>query len=476
MSIELSQLVDRAGFLEGTAATAAPDEGVLVTEYKQQVCRKYTSLNPDQIEYRLAGSRFQVTRKYDGELAVIFYDGHRAFTVNTGGRVRAGLAVHAEVEEQLRTAGINAAVIPAELYVAEDSGRTRVFDVAAALAESSQHALLRLAPFEIVSLDGIEHRPTSYAETHAQLSAMFTGELVRPVQVREVTTREQVAAVYREWVDGEGAEGLVVRSDLPVVFKIKPVYTLDAAVIGFSENPEVAGQVRSLLLAMATEDGRYQPIGHVGSGLNDTLRSELHARLSPQEVSSSYIETDTNHVAFHMVRPDLVVEIKVNDVLFESTNGTVYAPLLEYRDGWSKTGDSAGISIIHPVVERLRDDKAASGADVRLAQIEEYWSWPAPPAATSAQLPASTVLRREVYTKNAGGKLMVQKFLVWRTNKTEHGFPGFVLAYSNFSSGRAEPLASEVRISSSESQIMVLTDDLIASKVKSGWQLVGEES
>lgn len=475
MSIELSELVERSGFLEGVAAKVAPSEGALVTDYKQQICRKYTSLNPDQIEYRLAGSQFQVTRKYDGELAVIFYDGLQTFTVNTGGRVRAGLEVHAEAAEKLRAAGITSAVIPAELYVAEDGGRTRVFDVAAVLADPGQHHRLRLAPFEIVSIDRTEHRPASYTETHAKLSEVFTGQLVHPVQLRQVTTRDQVAAVYREWVDGEGAEGLVVRSDLPVVFKIKPVYTLDAAVIGYSENPDVAGQVRSLLLAMAIEDGRYQPIGHVGSGLNDTLRADLHSRLSPLEVPSSYIETDTNHVAFHLVRPDLVVEIKVNDVLFESTNGTVQAPLLEFGDHWSKTGTSPGISIIHPVLERLRDDKAASGPDVRIAQIEEYWSWPVPPAPASAQLPGSQVLRREVYTKTTGGKLMVQKFLVWRTNKTDHGYPGFVLAYTNFSSGRAEPLASEVRISSSESQIMVLADDLIATKVKSGWKLAGSE-
>jgi hypothetical protein len=475
MSIELSQLVERAGFLEGTAAKAAPSEGALVTDYKQQICRKYTSLNPEQIEHRLAGTQFQVTRKYDGELAVIFYDGQQVFTVNTGGRVRAGLAVHAEAADRLRAAGITSAVVPAELYVAEDAGRTRVFDVAAVLADPSQHDRLRLAPFEIVSLDGDEHRPASYSETHAKLSEVFTEQLVRPVQLRQVTTREQVAAVYREWVDGEGAEGLVVRSDLPVVFKIKPVYTLDAAVIGYSENPEVAGQVRSLLLAMGTQDGRYQPVGHVGSGLNDDLRTQLHARLSPLEVPSTYIETDTNHVAFHLVRPDLVVEFKVNDVLFESTNGTVYAPLLEFGGSWAKTGTSPGISIIHPVLERVRDDKAASGPDVRLAQVEEYWSWPVPPAAVSADLPRSEMLRREVYTKGSGGKLMVQKFLVWRTNKTDFGYPGFVLAYTNFSSGRAEPLATEVRISSSESQIMVLADDLIATKVKSGWKLAGTE-
>jgi hypothetical protein len=228
-----------------------------------------------------------------------------------------------------------------------------------------------------------------------------------------------------------------------------------------------------LLVAMTTDDGRYQPIGHVGSGLNDTLRAELHALLSPTEVASSYVETDTNHVAFHLVRPELVLELKVNDVLFESTTGAIYNPLLDFDGSWSRTGTSAGISIIHPVLQRLRDDKTAAGADVRLAQIEEYFAWPVPPTVVGRDdLAASEVLRREVYTKGSGGKLMVQKFLVWRTNKADHGYPEYVLAYTNFSSGRKDPLATEVRISSSQEQLMLLTDELIASKVKSGWQLV----
>lgn len=473
MSLDISQLKDRGGFFEGEASKVAPAFGTLVTEYKQQVCRRYLSLNGEQIEQRLGGNTYQVTRKYDGELAVICYDGTQLFTVNTGGRVRTGLPVHAEALAALQAAGITEAVIPAELYVAEDDGRRRVFDVASALADSARHDTLRLAPFDVLSLNGEEHRPASYLETHAQLASLFGGDLVRPVQMKEAGSRQQVAELYRSWVTEEGAEGLVVRCEMPMVYKIKPVYTVDVAVIGYSENPDVAGQVRSLLVAMTTEDGRYQPIGHVGSGLNDTLRSELHAQLSPAEVASTYVETDTNHVAFHLVRPELVLELKVNDVLFESTSGAISNPLLEFDGTWSRTGTSAGISIIHPVLQRLRDDKTASGADVRLAQIEEYFAWPVPPTAVGRdELATSEILRREVYTKLTGGKLMVQKFLVWRTNKAEHSYPEYVLAYTNFSSGRKDPLATEVRVSSSQEQLMLLTDELIASKVKSGWQLV----
>lgn len=473
MTLDRSSLTARNGFFEGEAATVGPDLGTLVTAYKQQVCRRYLSLNPDQIDQRLGGTDYVVTRKYDGELAVICFEGDEVFTVNTGGRVRLGLELHAEALARLRAAGLTAAVVPAELYVAQDAGRTRVFDVAAALADPARHASLRLAPFDIVSLDGEPYASAGYAETHARLSSIFSGPLVTPVQAEAAASRQQVAELYRAWVGGEGAEGLVVRSELPIVYKVKPTYTLDVAVIGYSENPDIAGQVRSLLVAFATEDGRYQPVGHVGSGLTDATRADFHTRLSPLEVASSYIETDANHVAFHLVRPELVIEVKVNDVLFESTSGPILNALLEFDGSWTRTGTAAGVSIIHPVLERVRDDKAAAGADVRLAQIEQHWSWPLPIGATdTAERPASRILRREVFTKTVGGKLMVQKFLVWQTNKSAYGYAEYVLAYTNFSSGRADPLSSEVRISEHAEQVLAMADALIADKVKSGWQPV----
>ena len=472
--IDASKLSPRNGFSEGLAAEVAPEAGLQVSDYKESVVRRYVSLNGTEIESRLGGSTYQVTRKYDGELAVIFFDGTQSFTINTGGRVRTGLAVHDAVTAQLVKAGVGEAIIPAELYVVEDAGRTRVFDVASALANDPSR--LRLAPFEIISIDGVEHRPMSYTETHALLSGWFSGE-VAPVQMKAVESRAQIAQLYQEWVTEGGAEGLVVRTDLPTVYKVKPVYTLDVAVIGYSENPDEASQVRSLLVALIASDGRYQPVGHVGSGLNDESRTQFHTLLSNAEVPSSYIETDANHVAFHLVRPEIVIEIKVNDVLFESLSGPVSNPLLEF-DGqsWSRTGTGAGISIIHPVLVGIRQDKAVNPTDVRLAQIEEYFAWPVPPVITSDAAPASTLLRREVYTKGAGGKIMVQKFLAWATNKADRGYAEYVVAYVNFSSGRKDPLSTEVRISASSDQALAMFDALVADKVKSGWQQVGAEA
>jgi hypothetical protein len=470
MTLDRSKLTDK-GYLEGDATVVGTEVVQLVTDYKKDVCKAYISLNPTQLDTRLGGTKYQVTRKYDGELAVIFFDGAEVFTINTGGRVRTGLPCHAEALAALQRSGLKSAVIPAELYVAEDAGRTRVFDVLAALADKKRHSELRLAPFEIISLDDVAYQPGSYTEVHEKLSEIFADSPCAPVQLQEADSRGKVKEIFEKWVAEQGAEGLVVRCELPMVYKIKPVYTVDVVVIGYSESAEQKGLARSLLVAMMTDDERYQVVGHVGGGFSDESRAEWFSRLAPLEVESSYIETDSNHVAFHMVEPITVIEVKVNDVLFENTSGPLVNPILNFADNsWSRAGQARGIAIISPVFERLREDKSATSTEVRLSQIEEFMSWPTPAATQlGADVEASQILRREVYRKQLGDKLMVMKFLAWKTNKEKYGYPAYVLSYVNFSSDRAEPLATDVRISSSEAQILALYEDLQAKNVKKGW-------
>jgi hypothetical protein len=225
---------------------------------------------------------------------------------------------------------------------------------------------------------------------------------------------------------------------------------------------------------MLADDEHHQIVGHVGGGFSDELRAEMYERLAPLEAPSSYIETDSNNVAFHMVRPEVVIEVKINDVLFENTSGPLVNPILTFDGSWARAGQVRGIAIIFPVFERLRADKSVNATDVRLAQIEEFMTWPTPAATQlGADVPASQILRREVYRKELGGKLMVLKLLAWRTNKERYGYPAYVLSYVNFSSGRAEPLQTEVRISSDESQVLALFDELQAENVKKGWVQVG---
>lgn len=476
--LDRSRLTEVHGYLEGSGDAVDPATLAMVLDYKREVAASYLTLNPDQIEHRLGGTELQVTRKYDGEMAVICWDGTDIATVNSGGTVRTGLPCLDEARDALVAAGVRQAVIPAELYRQESAGRTRVFDALAALADADLVGQLRLAPYDLVSIDGAPPRVSGYLDVHARLSQLFgSGELCRPVRLQSAGSRQAVADLFRRWVTDDGAEGLVVRSELPLVYKIKPRHSVDFAVVGFSEGGgDMKGQVRSLLVALMPADGQFQVVGHVGGGLTEQQRRDLFAALAPTQVPSAYIETDSNHVAFHMVTPSTVIEAKINDVLFESTSGLVRNPRLELVDGgWVRTCEVNGIAIVYPSFVRVRDDKACDAVDVRFAQIEELAVAPVPPDVTAeADAPPSEVLIRTVYTKQLGAKLMVQKFMVWATHKEAQGYPAYVFAYTNFSSDRKDPLQQDVRVSSSREQIMELCNAAFEANIKKGWIEVQE--
>ena len=247
-------------------------------------------------------------------------------------------------------------------------------------------------------------------------------------------------------------------------------------VVGFSEGAGAErGQVCSLLLALMPWEGRYQITGRVGSGLVEEVRVLQFEKLSKRVLPSEFIEMDANLVAFRMVRPEVVVEITVGDLLYETEAGPKMNTLLEIDNGTYRiAGTVEGVKFLAPVFVRIRTDKKADAGDVRLTQIERFASpYAAAPTAVTppaAELPKSKLLFRDVYRKTVGGKVMVQKFMVWKTNKEQSGdYPAYVLYVANLSTGRAEPLQRDVDISDSADQIRTMLLDKIAKNVKSGW-------
>ncbi|MDR1130432.1 MAG: hypothetical protein LBK96_05580 [Prevotellaceae bacterium] len=470
------KLVAKNGYEEGSAEAVAEELSAKAINYKKTVTKSYLSISPEQINDRLGGTDFYVTRKYDGELNLIFFDGDSVFVLNRSGRVRLGLPCVEEAGKALAAAGIRQAVIPSELYVSEENGRTRVFDVLESLADEKLVKKLHIAPFDIYEINGGVNRANSYGETYSTLKNIFgKTDMCRPVIMQKASSKPEVREIYRKWVEDEGSEGLVVRSELPLVYKIKPRYTVDVAVVGFSEGMgDQKGQIRSLLLAMMPGEGQYQIIGRTGNGFDEELKKQLLADLTPKITESLYIETDSNHVAFHMITPDTVIELMVNDVLFETSSGAILNPVLEIVDGQYVRRESvSGISFVYPIFVRFRDDKKVCFDDVRLSQVNAFSYIAEEEIEKSGELSKSAVIHREVYRKTSGEKLMVQKFVVWKTGKEKKAeYPAYVFHYTNFSSDRKEPLQRDVFVSNNEEQILQIMQDTVDKNIKKGWEMV----
>ena len=416
-------------------------------DYKRRVAGLFMLVAGKNMKAKLSGKEFCVTRKIDGVMAYAVCRKGEAALIGSGGKDLSSAQCCKALAKSVKAAGIGEATFVAELYAPAEKGRPRVFDV--------------------VEIDGESFKGVPYKTRHAKLAELFKDDAVRPVEMRSASSEHEVEEIYGEWVVGEGAEGIVVHSELPIVWKVKPRHTVDAAVIGFTVGDN---GVRDLMFAVRHEDGKYQVFGVSGNGLDEGTRASLQEKLAAEAVESSFVQTDSRGIAFQMVKPAHVYEVSFGDLLSENSLGQIkYNPLLEF-DGkaWRPCGRTPGVTALMLSVDRLRDDKTVEPADVRLSQPSDIC--PFAERAAAAELPKSKLLRRKVFKKVAKDKVMLQKFVTWKTNKeADPRYPAYVFHYTDYSSERKDPLKKDLRVAATEAEITSIFDAFITENVKKGW-------
>ena len=441
-------------------------------DYKKNVAGKFVLVEGAKLKQRIDGERFAVTRKIDGHMQVVFFVDGQVFMLNASGKQKAEkLKCLDAFAEAVKAAGLKQAIIAAELYLPREGGRPRCGDVQAALADDAKRDQLALAPFDIVELDGKAWQAEHFADTHKKLCAIFNGQLVCPVQMRNAFSIDEVKEIYDEWVEGEGAEGLVVHSEAPIVWKVKTRHTIDAAVIGYTTTDR---GIRDLMFAARREDGLFQMFVLGSTGLKDEERAEIAQRLSKKHVESQYVLSDSRGIAYQMVKPELVFEISVLELVARGNDDKIRMnPLLRYDDkaGWLMEGTTPGVSVLGITVERERTDKQPSETDVRISQLTDICPVEEPEGGSALSLQPSTLLERHVYKKVTGEKVMLHKFLLWKTNKEQSGrYPAYIIFHTDFSSARKELIKRDMLYSNDEQQIRDLLAAEIADNIKKGWE------
>lgn len=453
-------------------------------DYRRTMAAQMTSLDKRKLGSLPPGS-YHLSRKMDGEFTVLSFAKGQAYTVNPGGTVRIGLPLLDEAAELLKRAGVRSCLIAGELYLARSAGqRERVHDVSHVArnpATIEDLAGLRFAAFDILEIDG-QTPPSHFVDVYARLQKLFAGGTwVHPVESapQPVHSVEEIERYFQRWVDAEGAEGLVLRSDNAGRYKLKNHYSLDVAVIGFSEAlDERKGMLHDLLVAMMRQDGSLQVIGHVGTGFSDAQRRDLLSDLKDLAASSDYIESSPAHIAYQMVRPEIVVEVQCLDVLSSNTRGASIDRMTLHFDSaqgrYSPLRRLPAASLISPVFLRRRPDKQVNRTDVRLAQLGELCEIAKLDAdPRSIALPPSQLLRRQVYTKSLKGQTLVRKLILFQTNKESSGdFPAYVLHLTDFSPTRKDPLQREIRVSNVREQIESKWTELYNEYIVRGWNRV----
>ncbi|MEN9797319.1 MAG: hypothetical protein RL653_1015 [Pseudomonadota bacterium] len=445
----------------------------VLDRYRREVASRYRAVRPDEVG-AVGGWPAWVTPKLDGELWFAAKHGGAVSLRAANGRVLEDGALLEELRAGFGARAAEGEVVAGELYAESARGRPRVGDVARALADSGERDALQFAAFDVAAGAGLGAAPSAWAERSARLEALFAGgKRVRRVEGFEAAGPDAVRAAFSEQVATGKAEGLVVRLVDGRVLKLKPEHTLDAAVVGYSERG--ADQVASVLLGLLRGDGTFQLLGGVGNLGSEGQRRQLKASLAGTEVESALRMAGSSGELYRFVRPTVVVELSCTDLQAETSDGE---PVQQWalrlgEAGFRQVAQVAGASLLHPVLSRVRTDKSVTRPDVRVEQLAErvevrgFSEAPAP-----VELPLSTRLRREVYTKALKGQLGVKKLVTWKTNKEAFGWPAYVVHWTDYSGGRATPLEREVRPAANESAANALADALLAEEIGKGWERV----
>jgi hypothetical protein len=446
----------------------------LIAAYRRRVAGNYRPLRPDDIE-TLPPGRMLVSTKIDGELWFLVRLRQQSLLINPRGKVITGDIPVLQQAEGLS----DGVVIAGELHAITEGRRARVGDLAATLAGGKQAAvdLIRFTAFDLLRDSHSGGETLGYDARHARITQILKGgKHLQVLQFETFNTAAQVRALFEKSVAPGEIEGLVIRLDSGLIYKLKPEISIDAAIIAYTTKADQPNLTRSVLLGLMREDESFYILGGCGNLGSDDDRRSLLARLVPLKAASEVRYASDGGGLYTFVKPELVAEIKMTDLQAERSDGSAsQSMLIRYQDaGWQGLGLRVCPRPLHPVLERLRADKSVTPLDIRFSQVEAYLHGVLTKGNAAESLPASELLRREVWTRNAKGLTSVRKLLVWKTNKvnSESNYPAYVVHWTDYSPGRATPLDREVRLAPAEHLAMAIADAMVAENIKKGWERI----
>jgi ATP-dependent DNA ligase len=444
----------------------------LAKEYKRKTASRYLPVSSEEITTKIIESdEYSVSKKYDGHLFLLYFDGKTSTLYNHGGKKLTDLGLLKEADELLK-GKCKEIVFAGELYLHKDGERSRSFDLTAALGDN--HKDIQYKVFDILILDG-EEKEFNIKELNTKLKELLkTGNSVNEVETSFVESRKEIESLFQDIVVKGNKEGIVVQSDNGPTYKIKPLITLDAVVVGFSEGEgSRENKLKELLLALKVSENEYLTIAKVGNGFTDEQRDSIFKELEKQKVDSDYVEVSSSNIAFTMVKPIRVVEFSCLDVFNENSKGNINKMSLTFEENaYSAEFKKPSVSITAGVFLSFREDKKVNSEDVGISQITKILPLESKDKNVS-EIKESKLLHREVYVKESKGIKKVRKFVVWKTNKEESKeFPAFVYHYTDYSPDRKDSLKKEIKVSENQKEIEMVLKTELEDNVKKGWEKI----
>lgn len=449
-------------------------------DYKRRLSNDMRAISGQDIGRIADATGYFVSRKYDGEFAMLAFDGEQLVALHPSGTVRVGLPCLDEAAEKLKKAKVKSCILGGEYYLMDAAAESRSLEQVLGVLRSPKTKAeldrIGLAVFDVVELDG--KKVTTASAVYKNLDAWFKkGKNVHTAEYKQVNKNQAIAELFLDWAVGEGAEGIVVRNDKIGWYKVKVRHNLDVAIIGYTEGTENRkGMLHDLLVAVVRPDGTYQELTRVGGGFSDADRKNFVNDLKKRIVPSEYVAVNNDYVAYEMIKPGPVIEISCLDLIAERTKGGPVNRMVLDWDGKKYSAQSRMplVSVISPQYIRLRDDKEASAEETSIKQVVDLVKVEdSTKSADTSKRKPSKLLDRVVYKKVMKENLMVRKLLMWKTNKEDSlEFPAYVVYLTDFSPNRKTPLERDVKVASTEAVAKRLFKEMAEKNFIGGWEKV----
>lgn len=467
------------GFVSEVGSIEDPALAIMLRGYKSRVAGGYRALTKEDIKTAISPGKYLVSPKVDGELWFLVMGGKDCWLGNPNGRVISGDIPLLKEAAALSNSFHNRTVLVGELFTAGKKDRARVGDLRSAMGGGKKADVDRLGFMAFDILEGGDKKKQvpfeNYAEKFTAIQSLLEGgKRIQSIRTDTVGSSGEIESLFEELVESGKAEGLVVRDQGTRIYKIKPSFSIDMVILGYTEKTGDPLQVRSILLGLMRVDGQYQVVSGCGNLKTEKERKSLMKKMKPLCVDSTFRQASGSGELYHFIRPEIIVEIKVTDIQVENSSGNyIKSMVIKFEENtWKPICPQPSASLIHPVLEGIRVDKEVNKTDIRFSQLlERVAIQDQDQKVQSIDLPASEILRREVWSKTTKEKTAIQKLIIWKTNKEKEGqgFPAFVINWTDYSPNRKDPLKKEVRISPEKKNAFQIAEKMIEENIKKGW-------
>ena len=436
--------------------------------YKHNRASRFIPVREGEIISRVFElEKYYVSTKYDGHLCFLIKSG-QSVLCNYNGISFERPELLKEFEEIKNISDI---ILIGEIFSYKENERTRSFDLKNDLNDKNSD--IRIAVFDLINYNGNEFSENEWGKKKEIINNLLSnGNKIFSIQEQILKSRKDIQSEFNSRVKENNEEGLIIRGEVGPIFKIKPTLNFDFVVLGYVLGySDDYSLLKELLFGVCTSKDMFLVAGKVSSGFSLDDRKTLVEKLEKIKVDSNIMEVSGSKLPFTMVKPQYIIELDALDIINSNSSGIITKSVLSYNLKYSKLKNSSSISLISPIFKGFRDDKKVSVEDCGTHQITRVIDLPDKEEIIQKKDP-SNIINKEVYVKEMRGAKMVKKFFIWKTNGDKEYYPKFVFYQIDYSPSRGDKLKREIKVSSSEKQIVEIFNAEIEKDIKSGWNKI----